>query len=243
MSTPPALCLCQVCAKSVPSLTEKLIVDCTDSQAEGNALPIPATAFNLAIKDGPASGQPVPHLHVHVAPRSPDDLSPDKIYALIDRWSPAGEPNAPPPFEIPSDDLRPARTEASMGEESRRYGTLIRGLDDVTGAAAALDAPVQFGKFSLTPAQVFYVSASGGTYATVNLKPLCPGHVLVIPKRVVPTLAELSQAEHDELWQTVREVQAIVLKAYSLRSTMIGVQDGRDAGQSVPHVHVHVLPR
>ena len=154
---------------------------------------MPATAFNLAVKDGQASGQPVPHLHVHVAPRWPNDLSPDKIYDLIDRWSPEGPPNVPPPFDIPSDNVRAARSEGSMAEESRRYGALVAGMEGLTGAAAAFDAPVQFGKFALAPTQVFYVSASGGTYATVNLKPLCPGHVLVIPKRVVPLLAELSE--------------------------------------------------
>lgn len=130
-------------------------------------------------------------------------MSPDKIYDLIDRWSPEGPPNAPPPFDIPSDDVRAARTEGSMAEESRRYGALVAGMEGLTGAAAAFDAPVQFGKFALAPTQVFYVSASGGTYATVNLKPLCPGHVLVIPKRVVPLLAELSEAELHELWQMV----------------------------------------
>ena len=45
---------------------------------------------------------------------------------------------------------------------------------------------VRFGTFDLDPRQVFYVSASGLTRAIVNLKPLVPGHVLVVPAKNVP---------------------------------------------------------
>ena len=60
-----------------------------------------ATAFNLAIKDGNAAGQPVPHLHVHVVPRTPGDLAAnDEVYERIDRWAPDGPPNNPPPLQM-----------------------------------------------------------------------------------------------------------------------------------------------
>ena len=41
----------------------------------------------------------------------------------------------------------------------------------------------------------------------------------------------------------MRRVQAAVETAHGASSSEIGVQDGRDAGQSVPHVHVHIIPR
>ena len=58
-----------------------------------------------------------------------------------------------------------------------------------------------------------------------------------------PARRELSAAEADDLWSTVRRVQAAVETAHGASSSEIGVQDGRDAGQSVPHVHVHIIPR
>ena len=46
----------------------------------------------------------------------------------------------------------------------------------------------------------------------------------------------------DDLWASVRHVQRALDAQYKPRGFEIGVQDGKLAGQSVPHVHVHVLP-
>eukprot|EP00618_Florenciella_parvula_P028292 CAMPEP_0119487352 /NCGR_PEP_ID=MMETSP1344-20130328/13465_1 /TAXON_ID=236787 /ORGANISM="Florenciella parvula, Strain CCMP2471" /LENGTH=56 /DNA_ID=CAMNT_0007522203 /DNA_START=125 /DNA_END=295 /DNA_ORIENTATION=+ len=56
-------------------------------------------------------------------------------------------------------------------------------------------------------------------------------------------MAELTVEEVADLWSSVREVQKIVEGYHGAVGANLGVQDGRDAGQSVPHVHVHVLPR
>ena len=229
-----------------------------------------ATAFNLAVHDGAIAGQPslLPHAHVHVVPRVAGDLeSNDEVYELVQRWSPEGAETVPPPFYIPSDDERKPRTEEQMANEARRYA-----------AAAGSPPPAasevfQFGRIRLASTQLFYSSDS--TVATVNLKPLCPGHVLVVPKRnvrvarraargrarqpspppspnpssslpspfQVPLLAELPEGERVDLWRSVRVVQEAVCRVHGAAGCKIGVQDGRDAGQSVPHVHVHVLPQ
>lgn len=49
--------------------------------------------------------------------------------------------------------------------------------------------------FSLARPHIFYASPSGLSVAFVNLKPLVPGHVLVVPSRVVPRMAELSKED------------------------------------------------
>jgi bis(5'-adenosyl)-triphosphatase len=53
----------------------------------------------------------------------------------------------------------------------------------------------------------------------------------------------LSEAEYLDLWSSVRVVQGVIGKKYDASAFNVAVQDGRAAGQSVPHVHVHILPR
>ena len=104
-------------------------------------------------------------------------------------------------------------------------------------------AELLFGKFRISPSQIFYKSPSGLTAAIVNLRPIVPGHVLVIPTRVVRTLSQLTDEEYDDLWRSVRKIQNALEKHYNAGGFNVAVQDGRVAGQSVPHVHVHILPR
>eukprot|EP00879_Flechtneria_rotunda_P017985 GHRR01018849.1.p1 GENE.GHRR01018849.1~~GHRR01018849.1.p1 ORF type:complete len:204 (+),score=56.53 GHRR01018849.1:171-782(+) len=81
------------------------------------------------------------------------------------------------------------------------------------------------------------------SFAFVNLKPIVPGHVLVSPMRVVPRFADLTPAEVSDLWQLAQLVGQTLEPHYGANSLTLAVQDGPDAGQTVPHVHVHVLPR
>ncbi|KAJ5925131.1 Histidine triad (HIT) protein [Penicillium verhagenii] len=100
--------------------------------------------------------------------------------------------------------------------------------------------PIHFGSFLVTP-QVFHTTPL--TFALVNLKPILPGHVLVSPRRVVPRVSDLTPAETSDLFLTVRRVGRMVERVYGASSLNIAVQDGVDAGQSVPHVHAHIIPR
>jgi bis(5'-adenosyl)-triphosphatase len=109
----------------------------------------------------------------------------------------------------------------------------------------------QFGRFWINEECIFYRTSL--SVAFVNLRPIVQGHVLVIPIRVAPHLQDLETDEYDDLWRTVRVVQSILQKQHengradastsSHLSFNVAVQDGKFAGQSVPHVHVHILPR
>ncbi|KAI6135478.1 HIT-like domain-containing protein [Pisolithus croceorrhizus] len=101
-------------------------------------------------------------------------------------------------------------------------------------------APVLFSTIEVTR-QVFYREAL--SYAIVNLKPIVPGHVLVIPTRVVPRLADLSGPELSSLITSVQTVGKAIEKAYGGDALTVACQDGKAAGQSIPHVHFHILPR
>ncbi|KAF2035269.1 HIT-like protein [Setomelanomma holmii] len=99
---------------------------------------------------------------------------------------------------------------------------------------------IKFGTFVVTK-QVFHLTRL--SFAIVNLKPLLPGHVLVSPRRVVPRFNDLSAAEVQDLFLTVQRVSRMVEHVFGASSLNIAIQDGVDAGQSVPHVHAHIIPR
>ena len=101
---------------------------------------------------------------------------------------------------------------------------------------------MRFGKFVIPEASVFCRSSRAAAF--VNLRPIVDGHVLVVPKTIVPMMSDLGDEDYQALWGMVRTVQSTLRKAYPATTAFnVAVQDGRAAGQSVPHVHVHVLPR
>ncbi|XP_048879025.1 bis(5'-adenosyl)-triphosphatase isoform X1 [Brienomyrus brachyistius] len=80
-------------------------------------------------------------------------------------------------------------------------------------------------------------------FALVNRKPVLPGHVLVCPVRVVERFRDLRPEEVADLFKTVQRVADVVERHFQATSLTIAIQDGPEAGQTVKHVHVHVLPR
>ncbi|KAF4573295.1 hypothetical protein EYR40_003624 [Pleurotus pulmonarius] len=89
--------------------------------------------------------------------------------------------------------------------------------------------------------QAFYRSPL--SFAIVNLKPIVPGHVLVIPTRVVTRMTDLTEAELSSLMHSVQAVGRVVERAYGADGLTVACQDGKAAGQTMPHVHFHILPR
>ena len=100
-----------------------------------------------------------------------------------------------------------------------------------------------FGPYTIPLSQVFFTSRSKLSLAFVNLKPLLPGHVLVIPHRIVPRYTNLTIPETTDLALTVRKVAKMIQRVYGAEALNIAMQDGEAAGQSVPHVHFHIIPR
>lgn len=81
------------------------------------------------------------------------------------------------------------------------------------------------------------------SFAFVNLKPLVDGHVLVSPLRPCARFGELEAAEVADMMQLAQRVAGALERHYGASAATLAVQDGPAAGQTVPHVHVHVLPR
>ena len=81
-------------------------------------------------------------------------------------------------------------------------------------------------------------------FAVMNAYPYTSGHLMVLPRRAVGELAELTDEEHAELWATVRDAVAAVNSALDPGGVNVGVNLGRAAGAGIPgHLHVHVVPR
>lgn len=93
-----------------------------------------------------------------------------------------------------------------------------------------------------SPASVVY--DDGECMAFMDLYPIRPGHLLVIPRRHAVHLQELTAAEQERLFAVAMRLMAaqrtsgVVTDASNLL-----VNDGASAGQHVPHVHIHLVPR
>ncbi len=90
----------------------------------------------------------------------------------------------------------------------------------------------------------FIVHRGQRCFVILNAYPYTNGHVLVMPNRAVAELEDLDEAEHTELWSTVRDAVVAIKAAYGCDGVNLGMNLGRAGGAGVPdHLHVHVLPR
>jgi diadenosine tetraphosphate (Ap4A) HIT family hydrolase len=73
--------------------------------------------------------------------------------------------------------------------------------------------------------------------------PVANGHALVIPKRHVVSIWEMSKEEYTDAFDLVRQVRAILQEKFDPQGFNIGVNCGASAGQTVFHAHIHIIPR
>ena len=73
--------------------------------------------------------------------------------------------------------------------------------------------------------------------------PIAQGHTLVVPKRHVASIFDLSQGEQAAVWHLVAQVRTKLWCDLNPDAFNIGVNDGAAAGQTVMHAHVHIIPR
>ena len=80
--------------------------------------------------------------------------------------------------------------------------------------------------------------------AFLDINPVTPGHLLVVPRRHAEYLADLTDAEHAAVFALGRRLAA-ALRTSGLRCEGVNyfVADGEAAFQEVPHFHLHVFPR
>ncbi|HKZ98290.1 MAG TPA: HIT family protein [Thermoplasmata archaeon] len=88
------------------------------------------------------------------------------------------------------------------------------------------------------------VREDADTLAFMDIRPMNSGHVLVIPKTHAVLLEELPGGGAGRLFEATRAVSGALRRAgIRCEAVSLYVADGREAGQEVPHVHVHAIPR
>lgn len=73
--------------------------------------------------------------------------------------------------------------------------------------------------------------------------PVSPGHTLVIPKRHIGSFFDLTDDERNGLMALLAEAKLGTEAEFAPAGYNIGINDGPAAGQTVPHLHIHLIPR
>jgi histidine triad (HIT) family protein len=85
------------------------------------------------------------------------------------------------------------------------------------------------------------ITETRNSIAFLDAFPLAKGHTLVIPKIHHEKIQDLTSEENSDLFSTVHK---IISKVDTLTgSTLVAIHNGKEAGQEIPHVHVHLVPR
>lgn len=87
------------------------------------------------------------------------------------------------------------------------------------------------------------LTESATAYALLDKYPVSPGHALVIPKQHIADYFALPNKVKTACWMVVDRVKWLLDERYHPDGYNIGINVGNAAGQTVPHAHIHVIPR
>jgi len=85
------------------------------------------------------------------------------------------------------------------------------------------------------------ITETKNSIAFLDAFPLSRGHMLVIPKCHYEKVQDMTDMDNTDLFNTVHKVISKVDKLTC--STLLAIHNGKDSGQEIPHVHVHLIPR
>jgi len=105
----------------------------------------------------------------------------------------------------------------------------------------SLDGPCAFCNPAVLARQTFYEDDL--VLALYTHKPIFPGHCLVIPKRHVERFEGLTDEEITEMGRALKKVNSAVRQVFGTSPYILLQKNGREVGQTVPHVHIHYIPR
>lgn len=91
------------------------------------------------------------------------------------------------------------------------------------------------------PTETIY--EDGGTFAVLDIHPRAIGHTMIMPKAHYGTILEVPDAELGGIFSAVKKVTEALRRALSPDGFTIGINHGTASGQTVDHLHIHVIPR
>jgi ATP adenylyltransferase len=114
-----------------------------------------------------------------------------------------------------------------------------------TAAAVSSQPPTEVSTGTGPPTPADLIVARGDTcFVILNLYPYNNGHLMVVPKRHIGSLAAASGEELSELMQLTRDAEVALSEVYQAHGINVGINLGRAAGAGVlDHVHIHLVPR
>ena len=80
-------------------------------------------------------------------------------------------------------------------------------------------------------------------YARWDDFPVSLGHAEIIPKKHILSFFDLSDEEILKMYDLIKEVKNIIQERYHPDAFNIGINDGAEAGRTVHHLHIHIIPR
>lgn len=87
------------------------------------------------------------------------------------------------------------------------------------------------------------IQANTHAFAIFDGYPVSPGHSLIIPKRHISSFFEATREEQTAIFDLLAVMRAALQKEHNPDGFNIGINDGSAAGQTVMHLHIHLIPR
>ncbi|MBS3134879.1 HIT family protein [Candidatus Woesearchaeota archaeon] len=81
------------------------------------------------------------------------------------------------------------------------------------------------------------------TLAFLDRNPVNPGHTLLIPKKHSETILDTNDETLKKLITTTKKISKAIFESMKLEGFNIGINQFKIAGQVVPHLHIHIMPR
>ncbi|HEY9398865.1 MAG TPA: HIT family protein [Nitrososphaeraceae archaeon] len=100
-----------------------------------------------------------------------------------------------------------------------------------------------FCKIALKKIDAKIIDENENAIAFLDAFPLTAGHTLVITKKHYTKLQEIELDQITHLFKLVHKILPPIEKATGVQSTLIAIHNGKDAGQVIPHLHIHIVPR
>ena len=90
---------------------------------------------------------------------------------------------------------------------------------------------------------LYKVYEDENTLAFLDINPASPGHTLSIPKTHVAQVEDMTAEDVVSLFKTLHKIVRSIQEAFNALASTIGINNGRESGREVPHVHINIIPR